>query len=1178
MQDELEAESQAQFAASYAAKAFLGDSQLATQFHGTQFSARSAVPQQEEDSNVSHVSESVPPTASNLSGANLFPKTFPDDSGEDTQAVMTALACYASNAGTFSAEAEMQRLAQAHQDAGRLSRSHSEINGEVSMSIDQDQGIDPSATYPQGPESSSGQEIARLVQQRPQPWLRTSLGSNASDLRGDRSGQSENLSHDFSTISHAGDISAASLPDSPGDLSHAPHSTAHHKSNRTNTSANITFPELPEDPFLPKSAHTSNTTNKSTDYLVAIPMTTTTTPKRAKAKRRVSWQDGQDGQEGEEESQSMVFDFRMPPAPPKPKSPLVSPQPLPQFPLQAPSAPVDDAPYFPPMHKPVPPSEEEEFQESVILRGTGDTTMTSENEPMEEATQPAPQDELPSLMESSKHSESMRKQQRERFASMLSSSIEKEQADLEKVSAGRRFVSPEREAISRRQSSSPDPELNALDMRDTQGMLSTIHQATAGYEDSQLPDPPTSSPPPFLQDQLDHIPPSVEEVVQQMSLKSTDKSVIPDSEEAAKDFSVCITPSQDSADIPLARLAASPKAAPAKRTALTENKQLTVRSATNAGPSSPHPLSKARNLKRHTSPLSEPESDPNEHPLTSDDDFEETNYEEPPAAAKRKSRDGVTTRRQSGCAPAKKTTRTSGKKGKAAEKSKPPVSKASSRASTSRKRVEDAEADERPAKKKARTYKGRGSKGKERAEPEPEVEQQLDMNLAGEMVDEPETYHEESVVETALEQEACGIEKPAVPGLPLNRVFAYWKDDKSYYPSEIIGVEKDRLEVRFDDGSVTFNSYKDVRRCEIKVNDPIFYCGMEETQHQAQYLYSLQRVYRVEWADESGKVVPAGTPLGARVILACHANAEHTAKRRLLVGAIRVPTTPKEHSSVLADRKLTSDQLAAFKAYAERKASAQTLIIKPRETRRGSSAVPDRRAPSVAVSDRASMPPPVRPGPTPTTNRQSASGRTVSVSGNLFKGYGFILTGYEDGDPAPPSPDAPPTVGHYRSSNKQVVSERIRREGGVVIDDLGEMVRTVEGEDGLQLAFQTSGKHCNLNSIFCLSDRPRPLEKYLMALALGIPCISTRWVDESIESGSRPAWDLYMLGAGFSIDLGGHSFGMQGRLIQQTSFSLADVEERHEQMRIFKDLNFLLITAGPVNKSVRVLSLCSDKL
>lgn len=409
------------------AKAFLGESQLATQFQGTQFSARSAlIQQQEDDSIVSHVSESVPPAASNLSGAHLSAERIIfDDSGEDTQAAMTAFACGLVNAGTFSAtntaQREMERLQQAHREAGNLSRSHSGIYGEASMSLDQDQGIDPSATYPQAPESSSGQEIARLVQQRP-PWTRNSIGSNASDLRADRSNQSENLSHDFSTTSHVGDISAAPLPDSPGDLPHAPHSTAHQKNGRVGSASNVnmTWPELPEDTSVAKSTHTSNTSNvmgKSTDYLVPLPAATIASPKNRKMGRRVSWQDA-----NEDESASAA------PYLPKPKSP---PQPvvqaeeeiyLPPARNSASQATQDsqDIPpvmpdYLPPKPQPV---QEEESQDSLPLRGTGDTTMTSEHEVEMEATQPAPNETLPTI-ENSRHSESVRKMQRERFASMF---------------------------------------------------------------------------------------------------------------------------------------------------------------------------------------------------------------------------------------------------------------------------------------------------------------------------------------------------------------------------------------------------------------------------------------------------------------------------------------------------------------------------------------------------------------------------------------------------------------------------------------------------------------------------------------------------------------------------------------------------------------------------------------
>ncbi|KAJ2932883.1 hypothetical protein H1R20_g4204, partial [Candolleomyces eurysporus] len=52
------------------------------------------------------------------------------------------------------------------------------------------------------------------------------------------------------------------------------------------------------------------------------------------------------------------------------------------------------------------------------------------------------------------------------------------------------------------------------------------------------------------------------------------------------------------------------------------------------------------------------------------------------------------------------------------------------------------------------------------------------------------------------------------------------------------------------------------------------------------------------------------------------------------------------------------------------------------------------------------------------------------------------------------------------------------------------------------------------DQIFLVADEATPKPKYLMALALGIPCLEKEWVDKSVEAGELQDWRKYLLPQG----------------------------------------------------------------
>ncbi|KIM49330.1 hypothetical protein M413DRAFT_438515 [Hebeloma cylindrosporum] len=113
------------------------------------------------------------------------------------------------------------------------------------------------------------------------------------------------------------------------------------------------------------------------------------------------------------------------------------------------------------------------------------------------------------------------------------------------------------------------------------------------------------------------------------------------------------------------------------------------------------------------------------------------------------------------------------------------------------------------------------------------------------------------------------------------------------------------------------------------------------------------------------------------------------------------------------------------------------------------------------------------------------------------------------------------TNGNWEKEKVKVM-DAVRNSGGFVIDDLDTIL-------------QMDGKHSNNNRrciikkndvkwtghedierLFLLADDPNQKPKYLIALALGIPCLSTSWLHDSVDSNEEKEWLGYMLPQGFS--------------------------------------------------------------
>ncbi|KAG7447903.1 uncharacterized protein BT62DRAFT_741516 [Guyanagaster necrorhizus] len=132
----------------------------------------------------------------------------------------------------------------------------------------------------------------------------------------------------------------------------------------------------------------------------------------------------------------------------------------------------------------------------------------------------------------------------------------------------------------------------------------------------------------------------------------------------------------------------------------------------------------------------------------------------------------------------------------------------------------------------------------------------------------------------------------------------------------------------------------------------------------------------------------------------------------------------------------------------------------------------------------------------PTVLKNSWNERTVGI----FSGYGFVLSCSED------------------QSKRDSFSSRIKNAGGKVIPDWTNAIEL----DGTHITtnkwvIKDSDAKWRLSSVervFLLADQHSEKPKYLFALALGVPCVRFRWIEESLEANEVLDWSSHLLEAG----------------------------------------------------------------
>lgn len=281
---------------------------------------------------------------------------------------------------------------------------------------------------------------------------------------------------------------------------------------------------------------------------------------------------------------------------------------------------------------------------------------------------------------------------------------------------------------------------------------------------------------------------------------------------------------------------------------------------------------------------------------------------------------------------------------------------------------------------------------------------------------------------------------------PFKRVFGYYPPTEAFYPCTILKVVGGELKVQFDDKTKGSLKYDDARRCELEVGDGLAFNGEDvgETETQQTVLLDKIRVIRVERGTSGNNATGELFPDDVVVVTPCVVPPERQdapeKKERVMVEAILVPSSL---AAQLDNRKLTPGDIAGLEGR-DRNAKLALLTVEP-----------EKGVTAVEVN-------PLKTG--------------------LFSGYGFIVT----------EPDS--------TTKTATFDKQLSKHGGtkVSLEQLFDVVLVPESAQ-VALRFDPAA-FADIHTILLLTDSPHTTPKYLVALALGIPCVSMVLVSDSIKN------------------------------------------------------------------------------
>ena len=347
------------------------------------------------------------------------------------------------------------------------------------------------------------------------------------------------------------------------------------------------------------------------------------------------------------------------------------------------------------------------------------------------------------------------------------------------------------------------------------------------------------------------------------------------------------------------------------------------------------------------------------------------------------------------------------------------------------------------------------------------------------------------------------------------RVFAHFNGTTpAYHPAtclQVVGSDDPRFTVRFDDGTVDTITAYSIKRLELRQGDLV----------KVDIPGSRNKIYVVEgMRDQQRPTNPPDPATPSRRGSAISTN-DPAFPEVDIHGFATVLVSPKQRGPIddkpsecaqitvpIAQLYLTQTMWASFKdrLYTHISNKTQTLTgLQTPSERPSTPSTPSSRSRRAKTSVLA----------------QSRSMTSASSHGNvgLFRNMAFSITNVD------------------RSEDSERIKSHITANGGTILEKgfdelfhippLTGITAPKEAHD--ETLFELTPAAKNLGFTCLIADRYCRRAKFVQALALGIPCLATRWITDCVAKQQLLPWEPYLLPSGESSFLGG---AVRSRILQ----------------------------------------------
>lgn len=368
-----------------------------------------------------------------------------------------------------------------------------------------------------------------------------------------------------------------------------------------------------------------------------------------------------------------------------------------------------------------------------------------------------------------------------------------------------------------------------------------------------------------------------------------------------------------------------------------------------------------------------------------------------------------------------------------------------------------------------------------------------------------------------------GTGEPRLPVLPEepaviapNRVFAHFKGTSpGYYPAtclELIGDDEPRYRVRFEDGSVDVIGGYSIKRLELRPGDmvKVDLPGARKINYVVEAMRDRQRstVGRdPATPSRRGRVMPTNDSVVPEIDI---------------YGNATVLVSPKQRQPIDGDQTESSPVAVPLALIY----FTQTLWTSLRERQYTHTHTQSKCKPHIPSSLKIPSEGTSTPStPSSRTRRAKTYGLAQarptnggsSTNGGIFRNMAFALTNV--------SGDNERIKNHVKSNGGHVLNTGLNE-----LFHVPTLPRTTSSSDpNADASFHLAPAAEDLGFTCLIADKHCRTAKFIQALSLGIPCLSTRWITNCVAKQRVLPWEPYLLPSGESAFLGG---AVRSRVLQ----------------------------------------------